>query len=175
MIFHHFADNPNLLYAIITSHRTFQELGTFSLARGLREIRRVELAKEEQARQAEHERRLNSKQDIDVEAGDPQAEKARLLQNESEAATARSVVEPSRESTPEVDNGLNVDLSSRFTTSDNSPPPNRFEKTRGKMRERTSESLDIGGMERFTVGVGRNGFVPTQEWVRRNNCFDEIS
>lgn len=174
MIFHHLADNPNLLYAIITSHRTFQELGTFSLARGLREIRRIELAKEEQARQAEHEKRLNSKQDTDVEAGDLQAEKARLLQNECEAATARSVVESSREGTPEVDNGLDADLSSRFTISDNSPPPSSFEKARGKMRARSSESLDTGGMERFTVGVGRNGFAPTQEWVCRNNCFDEI-
>lgn len=170
VIFHQLADNPNLLYAIITSHRTFQELGTFSLTRGLREIRRVELAKQEQARQAEHDKRSNSMQDVDVEAGDPQAEKIRLLQNESEAATARSVaLEPSCQGTPEVDNEQNAGLSSQFTTYDNNPLPGSSEKARGKMKEETSESQDTIGLERFTVGVGRNGFVPTQEWVRHGN------
>ncbi|KAL4067524.1 high-temperature-induced dauer-formation protein-domain-containing protein [Scleroderma citrinum] len=167
VIFHHLADNPNLLYAIITTHRTFQELGTFSLARGIQEIRRVELAKEEQARQAGHEKGSNAKQDVDVELGDIQAEKARLLQNESDIIAARTVVmEPSRNDAPEADNGENADLSSRFTAHENNPPLSSSEKARGKMRERRSESVDTGGMERLTLsGVGRNGFVPTQEWV----------
>ena len=40
------------------------------------------------------------------------------------------------------------------------------EKARGKMRAR-AESEDLtGSLERLAAsGVGRNGFVPTQEWV----------
>lgn len=42
------------------------------------------------------------------------------------------------------------------------------EKARGKMPERRSISLDTdNSLDRVTAtAVGRNGFVPTQEWVR---------
>lgn len=41
------------------------------------------------------------------------------------------------------------------------------EKARGKMKERRSLSLETNGsLDRIAAaGVGRNGFVPTQEWV----------
>ncbi|KAG6376070.1 high-temperature-induced dauer-formation protein-domain-containing protein [Boletus reticuloceps] len=57
VIFHNLSDNPNLLYGILTAHKTFQELGTFTLAQGLREIKRVELAREEQAAQSERNKK----------------------------------------------------------------------------------------------------------------------
>ena len=40
------SDNPNVVYNIVRHHKTFEDLGTFTLARGLREIRRVQLAKD---------------------------------------------------------------------------------------------------------------------------------
>jgi hypothetical protein len=45
--------------------------------------------------------------------------------------------------------------------------PATSEKVRGKMKERPSVSVDTSSsLERVALaGVGKNGFVPTQEWV----------
>jgi hypothetical protein len=49
------------------------------------------------------------------------------------------------------------------------------EKARGKMKARRSVSMDAtGSLERIAAaGVGKNGFVPTQEWVR--SSWSELS
>lgn len=156
VIFHRLTDNPNLLHGIITSHKVFQDLGTFTLARGLQEIRRVEMAKEEQARQSEHDRKAIAAADVDLEAGDTQAEKMRLLQNDSER-------------------GGEVELSDMSGHENVGVSPNRSEKARGKMRERQSSSLDSENSEDSHVGVsnvGRNNFVPTEEWVRGDSLYE---
>ncbi|KAG6329974.1 hypothetical protein ID866_9117 [Astraeus odoratus] len=163
VIFYHLSDNPNLVYAIITTHKTFQELGTFTLARGLSEIRRVELAREERA---ERDKKPNTKQEVDLEAGNVQAEKARMLQNESSAAIAiREVAELSGEDAGEVESAEHTELLSRLSSPENTVQSS--EKARGKMRERSSVSLDATSSteQLANTGIGRNGFVPSQEWV----------
>ncbi|KAF9228020.1 hypothetical protein BS17DRAFT_747084 [Gyrodon lividus] len=174
VIFHHLSDNPNLLYAIITAHATFQELGTFTLAHGLREIKRIELAKEEQVRQSERDRKGLISREDDLEAGNPHAEKARLLRNDSNAALA---TDREAESSHDPNNVSVEDENSEegpavahpviSPSSENIPSTSTSEKARGKMRERRSLSLEINSsVERnASAGVGRNGFVPTQEWV----------
>lgn len=52
-------------------------------------------------------------------------------------------------------------------------PSGPSEKARGKMRAGRSMSDDMtGSLERLAAsGVGRNGFVPTQEWVSSRDCL----
>lgn len=164
MIFHHLSDNPNLLYGILTAHKTFQELGTFTLAQGLREIKRVEIAREEQAAQSERDRKGPSCQEDDLERGDPHAEKVRLLQQDG---TPDREAESSHLPTTEAEEGPAVPQPSVSQGSENAPGTPTSEKARGKMRERRSLSSDANNStERIMIaGIGRNGFVPTQEWV----------
>lgn len=164
VIFHHLSDNPNLLYGILTAHKIFQDLGTFTLARGLREIKRVELAREEQAAQSERDRKAPSRQEDDLESGDPHAEKVRLLQQQD--GILQREAESSRDASTEDGEGTVVrPIISQ--SSESAPGTPTSEKARGKMRERRSLSLDTdSSAERMaSAGVGRNGFVPTQEWV----------
>lgn len=182
VILNHLNENPNLIYAILRSHRSFEDLGTFTLARGLREIRRVQLAKEEQAkRQAGN---AKGKRAGDGEEEAPEQEKARLLSSESRDAIGLAT-EPDLEARMPRDRSLptNTDPASPppeseldrtgseqppLSASTSNAPRAVSEKARGKMRERQrSESMDVSGsLERIAAaGVGRNGFVPTQDWV----------
>jgi len=182
IIAHHLAENPNLIYGLLRSHKTFEDLGTFTLARGLREIRRIQLAKEEQARNANSK----GKSRADLEDDQPHTEKQRMLERENSNALGHSSKSPSADSLTEVrvdprsgpreDAPTPQDESASSQTIISSPTtemlPNesstlRSEKARGKMKERSSSSLETDvNLERImAAGVGRNGFVPTQEWV----------
>lgn len=165
VIFHHLSDNPNLLYGILTAHTTFQELGTLTLARALREIKRVELAREEQAAQSEREMKGLGHQEDDLERGDPHAEKVRLLQQQDDALDPEA--ESSHVPNTEGEEGPAVSHPIISQSSESIPGTPTSEKARGKMRERRSLSLDANSSaERIiSAGIGRNGFVPTQEWV----------
>lgn len=174
VILHNLSDNPNLIYGILTAHKTFEDLGTFTLSRGLREIRRVQLAKEEQARQAEGRAKGKSAaRDVDNEE-EPSAEKARLLESEQLGETdLETLEEGTRE--PDVREGAHSPEDEpaahplNSPTSEMPPPAGSAvsEKARGKMRARRSMSVEMtGSLERIAAqGVGKNGFVPTQEWV----------
>ncbi|KAL5529427.1 hypothetical protein ACEPAG_5412 [Sanghuangporus baumii] len=181
VILNHLNDNPNLIYAILRSHRSFEELGTFTLARGLREIRRVQLAKEEQAKRQVGN--LKGKRADSTEQETPEHEKARLLSTESRDAIGLATeldlearmprdrplsrfdsIAPS----PESDADRNASEQPPLSASTSDAPQSKSEKARGKMRQRQrSESVDMSGsLERIAAaGVGRNGFVPTQDWV----------
>ncbi|KII88756.1 hypothetical protein PLICRDRAFT_41986 [Plicaturopsis crispa FD-325 SS-3] len=175
VILHNVQENPNLIYAILTAHKAFEDLGTFTLARGLREIRRVQLAKEEQARKSE-----TGKNPARTAGGDeePHEEKARLLESESVAALGESVSEERVSGSPQTPEQQQHEDEPSTTqpltspTTENAPlvaaPSSISEKARGKMRApRRSNSIETtGSLERIAAsGIGRNGFVPTQEWV----------
>lgn len=162
VIFHQLSDNPNLLYGILTAHKTFQELGTFTLTRALREIKRVELAREEQAAQSERNRKGLGHQEEDLEMGDPYAEKVRLLQQPD--VTRDREAESSHDPNVEGEEGPTVSRPIVPQNSESVPGTPTSEKARGKMRERRSPSLDEDSSAE-SAGIGRNGFVPTQEWV----------
>lgn len=158
VILHHLPENAHLIYAILQAHKTFEELGTFTLARGLREIRRVQLAKEEPNKRPDSK---NSSPRVSSDVREPQEEKARLLESEGNSEDSPSqlgpegstatipVVSPTADGIAGAEN-ISADLS---------------EKARGKMKARRSGSLDISLERIAATGVGRNGFVPTQEWV----------
>ncbi|KAI0060891.1 hypothetical protein BV25DRAFT_1806699 [Artomyces pyxidatus] len=179
VISHHLPENPNLIYAILRAHKTFEGLGTFTLARGLREVRRIQLAKEEQARKADGKGKAR---DGEGEHEEPHEEKQRFLERENSALGISSRgqsndslmevrVDP-RSSPPEEEPGApeGVDtVRPLMSPSLNASgfPPAISEKVRGKMRERRSMSVDTDGSydRAAAAGVGKNGFVPTQEWV----------
>ncbi|KAJ7470526.1 high-temperature-induced dauer-formation protein-domain-containing protein [Mycena latifolia] len=168
VILHNLSANPNLIYGILSAHKTFEDLGTFTLSRGLREIRRVQLAKEEQARKADLKGKGRREPGDDSQ---PHEEKAKLLRNESETALDRSEPAEVQEGNPRQSQGHDPEISMVLPTSPTSETApvstSTSEKARGKMRARRSQSLDTNGsLDRVAAaGVGRNGFVPTQEWV----------
>jgi len=182
ILFHQLSNNPNLVYAILRSHSVFEELGTFTLSKGLREVKRIQQMKEERAAQLAGKKPDKSASATGTATNATKApEKVALLQRSSEEADvaldAAERGEVARESS-EVTSTRAVptppsDQPSR-TTSPDPPEPavstqnsGLSEKARGKMRERSVsfEALDPD-LERIAAqGVGRNGFIPTQEWV----------
>lgn len=177
IILYNMPDNPNLVYGMLRAHKTFEDLGTFTLARGLREIRRVQLAKEEQAGKGDIKGKSRAR---DIETGEgeePQDEKARLLESETASRngsvetldTLRSSDSPLRRPHSLDDENL-VSASPLMSPGGAEEPLAAFElseKARGKMKARSSGSTDMTrSLERIAAaGIGRNGFVPTQEWV----------
>ena len=183
VLLHNLAENPNLVYGIVRAHKQFEDLGTFTLGRGLREIRRVQQAKEERARQQASGGADKGKSCAprDEEEGDPATEKARLLSMEISLDLPRETGSTDRLPETAARDGEEQHPSTRPlmspTTAETrgiSTPPNGqdaaapSEKARGKMRAagRSLSGDMTGSLERLaSAGVGRNGFVPTQEWV----------
>ena len=180
VLLHNLSENPNLVYGIVRAHKHFEDLGTFTLARGLREIRRVQQAKEERAKQGKGSIDKGKNRAPDEEQGDPASEKARLLRNETGSLDLPRTTE-STDTLPEGPHARPVDeesptrplMSPTATETPGLPPvPDSSaamsEKARGKMRAagRSLSGDMTGSLERLAAaGVGRNGFVPTQEWV----------
>ncbi|KAI0933902.1 hypothetical protein AcW1_005595 [Taiwanofungus camphoratus] len=171
-------ENPNMVYGILHAHKTFEDLGTFTLARGLRDIRRIQQAKEERARAADGAIGKGENRSQDNEEEQPHDEKARLLRSENSSSAELPSHSESAENLPE---------SRSRSTEDEEPPTTRplmsptgtehpnidvhpmepSEKARGKMRAGRSMSSELtGSLESLAAtAVGRNGFIPTQEWV----------
>ena len=170
IIIHHLSDNPNVVYNIIRQHKTFEDLGTFTLARGLREIRRVQLAEEGRSRGSTGEPKNKP---IDAHAERSRDEKINLIRKESQHSLDSDRpddIEAQRQTATDdesrVGRPLNSPSAPHASVSGQQDGPS--EKVRGKMRAGRSMSDDMtGSLERLAAsGVGRNGFVPTEEWVR---------
>ena len=183
VIFYHLSDNPNLLYAIITASKTFEELGTFTLARGLREIQRVQQIKDEQARQAERDHKGGLPRES---AESAHQEKARLLRKESDpvSGVTRDIESLSLSDEEHEDSmsgqehaetrPLTSPTSENSPTTSTTPTASVSEKARGKMKARRSTSSDTGNGDCIAAaGVGKNGFLPTQEWVSFVNVVSD--
>ena len=180
MIAYHPSDNPNLIYALLRTHRTFEDLGTFTLARGLRDVRRIQRSTEEQSQDTKGKNRA-----MEEDYDQAHEEKQRML--EREIALGISSNEQSADSLTEVrviprDHPQQEPAGHAEETPPSHPltsptieqavhsafPTAVSEKARGKMPERRSGSSDTdNSLDRATAtAVGWNGFVPTQEWAR---------
>jgi hypothetical protein len=135
----------------------------------------VQLAQEEQGANAEA--KLKQRHDGDAEE-EQQDEKARLMGSLSSADVdlEKGVdhEQGSREDLPRPDGSTRRDGSGSPrhvpSTAEAAIPdatPTTSVKARGKMKARRSASLDTtGSLDRITAArVGRNGFVPTDDWV----------
>ncbi|CAL1704126.1 unnamed protein product [Somion occarium] len=177
VILRNLSDNPNLVYAIIHSHKSFEDLGTFTLARGLREIRRIQQAKEERARQSTGTVDKGKQRAEGEQEQGPHEEKARLLRSEQSSSVDLPRQTDSIETLPDAaqasmrEDGSPPASLPTSPTAASPPTPQAHsvpsEKARGKMRAGRSISNDMtGSLEQLAAaGIGRNGFVPTQEWV----------
>ncbi|KAJ3767498.1 high-temperature-induced dauer-formation protein-domain-containing protein [Lentinula raphanica] len=164
IILHRLSDNPNLIHGILAAHKTFEDLGTFTLARGLREIKRVQLAREDQARKLSLDDKRKSRR-ISREDHAPE-EKRNLLDKDDENDNDQvPVANQTTHSDPEIGNTTTTEPIVSPSEPATSARPS--ERAKGKMKERrSSSSLDAGSLERIAAaGIGRNGFVPTPEWV----------
>ena len=164
VIYHHASQNPNITYGILQSRKTFEDLGTFTLARGLREVKRAQLAKEANKQASTNPKGKGSVDEIEMR--DAGAEKARLLENEDASRGNDSTERGRDDSSAHVSPG--EEIFTRPLMSPNTELLDRpiSEKARGKMRARRSLSIEtISSLERAQLGIGKNGFVPTQEWV----------
>ncbi|KAF5331063.1 hypothetical protein D9619_005935 [Psilocybe cf. subviscida] len=169
ILHYNLGENANITYGILQSRKAFEDLGTFTLARGLRDVKRAQLENEERAKKAANAQ-SNDKGKArvhDIEMGDPGAEKARLLESEGANDLERDTVTTPRESQgDEARPGLTSAASDISTHSSQQSPLS--EKARGKMRERHSASIESAAalaLDPASLNIGRNGFVPTQEWV----------
>ncbi|KAK0503006.1 high-temperature-induced dauer-formation protein-domain-containing protein [Armillaria luteobubalina] len=162
VILHHLAENPNLIYGIISSHKIFEDLGTFTLSRGLREIRRVQLAKEEQSRKTPTTRNPRES----AEGPESRMEKGRLLSSESQDQLEETA-SPDHDAETSVVVPPMSPTGEAIPTADPAIASSVSEKARGKMKERRSLSSDTTiSLERVAAsGIGRNGFIPTHDWV----------
>jgi len=172
-------ENPTLIYDIVSSHKAFEDLGSFTLVSGLREVKRRELAKEELAK-----RRSSSASDTSppkskgkspasgADTADPVAEKALLLQNESwNRAGSMEGGEDAAPGSPRDSGAYEYDYEDDGASGAGPASP-LSEKARGKLRERVQRSrpsVDMSSislnLDQLALSVGRNGFVPTQDWV----------
>ena len=174
------------MYALLRAHRTFEDLGTFTLASGLRDVRRIQRAKEEQSRAADTKGKSRATEEV---YDQPHEEKQKMLDREnslgisSREQSADNLTEVRvvpRDTPPQEETASPQPLVSptiEQTTLSNFPSA-VSEKARGKMPERRSLSLDTdNSLDRVTASaVGRNGFVPTQEWVRAvSSCVVDVS
>lgn len=170
IIFHHISDNPNVVYAILRAHKTFEDLGTFTLAKGLKEIQRIQQAKEEQ--QGDIKNRDTPEGRRDEKAVLLERERERESEDRSESVRnsdehgAGTISPPMGDPAVETEEHAEADPDVPGTPG---TPRKMSEKVRGKMRARSTDSVETTiSLERLTlagVSVGRNGFVPTQEWV----------
>jgi len=155
---------------VLRAHKAFEDLGTFTLARGLREIRRVQSAKEEQARKGDPKGKGRALEDLDS-GEEPATEKARLLEREASSRWESSEHAPDPVLPSGDQRGTSLDDEAPIPlvspTMGSVPEDMLSEKARGKLKERSSMSLEMTrSLERIALaGVGRNRFVPTQEWV----------
>jgi hypothetical protein len=178
IIAYHPSDNPNLIYALLRTHRTFEDLGTFTLARGLRDVRRIQRTTEEQSQDAKGKSRAP-----EGEYDQAHEEKQRMLQRENalgissnqqsvDSLTEIRVIprDPHQDAAGQAETPSSQVLTSPSIEQvvSSAFPTAVSEKARGKMRERRSASSETedSGLDRVTASaVGWNGFVPTQEWA----------
>ncbi|KAG8821176.1 hypothetical protein FRC19_008197 [Serendipita sp. 401] len=187
ILFHHPSENPHFLYSLLRSHAIFQDLAIFTLARGLRDIKQ----REEETRSSEHGPNPQAKQSTrnsDASPEAPHEEKARLLAAEGRVSPPlvdrQSIARELESSSPLANTLLNQSIESiriasppptgssnwseqrQFASSSGDHGQALSEKARGKLRER-DDSLDMSdpALRAAAVAVGKNGFIPTQEWV----------
>ncbi|KAG8742998.1 hypothetical protein FRC10_000568 [Ceratobasidium sp. 414] len=148
VITRHLQENPNLIYALLRTRTVIEGLAVFTLRGGVREVRR-----REEAAKGRDKGKGKLAGGVGRDSPDLSKEKRDLMQRE------RGTDVPTSE---DLESGL---------AGDDVPVPGAHmsEKARGKMREdaKQEDSWDLTAEEEVAaaVALGKNGFVPTQEWV----------
>jgi hypothetical protein len=163
IISHTLTDNVNLIYGVLRAHKVFENLANFTLLGALREIKRIKAQKANSSSkdiQGPTNASLEKAQQLEHEGIETSSHHASRSGSISMSSTndpmlpplpADGVMTPPTGEDPGPDFGRGQQLS---------------EKAKGKRPQRTdSMSLSTSLEQLAQAGVGRNGFVPTQEWV----------
>ncbi|GAA6005431.1 hypothetical protein JCM10207_002979 [Rhodosporidiobolus poonsookiae] len=154
IIHHNLASNPHLLYALLQTRRRFSLLSSFTLAEGIAEARRLRAAR--RARQASSPGSLGAI---------PEGQAAPLSPTLSAAGASEKALGKRRE--------RNLSVSSLADLSLGGSPAGSPGLADGAGARSPSED-GAGGRESLDLSaepgeerpfVGKNGFVPTEEWV----------
>lgn len=148
VIMRHLQENPNLIYALLRARNVIEALSVFTLRGAVRDVRR-----REEAAKGQGKGKGKIVGGVGRDSPDLSKEKRDLIQRE------RGTDLPTPE---DLESGLGGDDIP-------APAAGMSEKARGKLREDAGreESLDLSAEEEVAaaVALGKNGFVPTQEWV----------
>ncbi|KAK4049719.1 hypothetical protein OIV83_003994 [Microbotryomycetes sp. JL201] len=148
-----FNNNPELIYALLRSHKRFELLSTFTLAGGIREAKRLkdgrrqDKAKVKPRRDSTTQSRRASRDD--GEKGDEASEKVKGKRPERQAD------ESSRRNSLAALSVRDLTLSSNDEVQN---PVSAGSEARGSDQQVASEDAE-------TVFFGKNGFMPTEGWV----------
>ncbi|KAI5477870.1 hypothetical protein MNV49_005855 [Pseudohyphozyma bogoriensis] len=151
VIHYHLAENPNLVYAIIRSHKRFEELSTFTLAAGVAEVRRARSERKAAAAAAA------------ASASSPS----------STPTSPRPTAVPMKEIVRKRPDGEEEEVSEKARGKMKETAASAEQEERGGVDSALGMaelSLDQAGTPREEetkedVFVGKNGFVPTESWV----------
>lgn len=160
VISHHLADNPHLVYAILSSHQSFEAMSTFTLHKGLQDIANARRPADEQpASRSTGKNEVGQRSLVDANS---QKGKPSVDSTEDIEACLRSA--SSRHDTAHLASTERTASRSNSTCGD-APLSRPSDKAQGKMKARRISSSDTAIMEALASVSGRTGFVPTHEWV----------
>ncbi|KAG9288895.1 hypothetical protein G9A89_019517 [Geosiphon pyriformis] len=178
-----FSDNPHVIYAIVRTHKKFEELAEFTLAKGLLEVKRIQAVKEEHRK---HTRNLSVLKVVETETKKPSADVTTLqpISDVNENTTFRRQNSHGQDEEQEELNEkielMNTSLhsdSSHGNHSENGEieegPGYLSEKARGKLpegvtaadRRQSGDSTRSNNIILTPFAIGKSGFVPTEDWV----------
>ncbi|CAG8439428.1 1323_t:CDS:10 [Ambispora leptoticha] len=195
IIQYQFSDNPHVIYAIVRTHKKFEDLAEFTLAKGLLEIKRIQAAKEERRKQARGSTKqvvesdtksLSSStpssplsQDAGTTKPSSRSDSINSRQHGSNATHHSDEHDEFNEKAELMHSSIHSDDSHgggdhNHNENDNDEGSGHLsEKARGKLPEGVSpadrrQSGDSSRSQNIIVppfAVGKSGFVPTEDWV----------
>jgi hypothetical protein len=157
----HLCESPHLVYGLLAAHRQIDTLTNFTLASGLQEIR--------------HQQRKLELQQKPADSSSTNKGKSRDINTLTEPSGLDQKVSLRDDLHHSLDS-LHDELQSEIGANTASPTTHlastlgsihSSEKQLGKMRQGRSQSMD--GLSGLLATVGKNGFMPSEEWVRHDD------
>ncbi|KAM0787084.1 hypothetical protein ACM66B_006342 [Microbotryomycetes sp. NB124-2] len=145
------SDNPELVYALLRSHKRFELLSTFTLAGGIREAKRLK------------EERRNDKGRTKSQRRDShQSASSRRASRDGEKEGDEGVSEKVRGKRPDRDGS---DVGGETTSRRSSLAALSVQDLTLSANDDEAQGSERQAVEEDTVFVGKNGFMPTEGWV----------
>ncbi|CAG8509868.1 1865_t:CDS:10 [Ambispora gerdemannii] len=175
IIQYQFSDNPHVIYAIVRTHKKFEDLSEFTLAKGLLEIRRIQAAKEERRKQARGSTKSAVEPDLKTPPSStpsPTSQDAGTIKPSSRSDNT-NIRHHGSNTTHHDDEHDEFNEKAELLHSSIHSDDSHSEKARGKLPEGVSpaerrQSGDSSRSHNIIVApfaVGKSGFVPTEDWV----------
>jgi hypothetical protein len=155
------SDNPHLLYEMLCAHRSFEMLPTFTLSRAIHAILRTHSMQEHKLLPTAVDAKGKARISFEGEVHDDQSKRMRPPSSGLGSHLGRMHIPDDLPRTDELTR-VPGNASGEYDSGNSNPSS---EKTRGKSRELLSESFIADDEAIKAAGLGRNGFLPTEDWV----------